>query len=35
MSKIGEYLLERLENGEDYDDILSKGVDYENNRYQG
>lgn len=34
MSKIGEYLLERLENGEDYDDILSKGVDYDNQQQQ-
>lgn len=33
MSRIGDYLLDRLENGEVYEDIITKGVNNENSQY--
>ena len=33
MSRIGNYLLDRLENGELYEDIITKGVNNENSQY--
>lgn len=35
MSKIGSYVIDRLDNGETIDEIIEKGFTYENSQYQG